>query len=179
MAPMLPPSHRYYGACCGRWSATFDFALTDRAAFWATSMSLLDRARLLSIASLPKILGPFRFDTTLAFPSGREGDCALHTTRVSKFGVTLLSSVETIALDADGRGFLFSGGMRLFPLPFLERSFGQWPGSVNEEGTQASYRFAWFGTEMQQLAELSADGQTVTLTQQTPFSRSSARLRRA
>lgn len=175
----ISPNRSYYRAVHGRWSTNLEFVLTDLGAFWATRMSFLDRARLLSMTILPRLLGPLRLDTSVDCESRIAHREVLHTTRVSKLGMTLVSSVETFTLDEDGRRFQMRGEMRLFPNPWQTRGFGEAYGEIDASGTQASYRFAWFGTEMRQRGEIGADGDTVTITQETPFSRGVQVLRRA
>lgn len=179
MSERLPPNVSYYRAVHGRWSTDLELVLTNFDAFWATPMSFLDRARLLSMTILPRLFGPLRFETSVDSESRFAHREVLHTTRVSKLGITWASSVETLTLDEDGRKFQMRGEMRLFPNPWRTRDFGEASGEIDAQGTQASYRFAWFGTEMRQRGEIGADGSTVTITQETPFSRGVQVLRRA
>jgi hypothetical protein len=168
----LTPSQRYYKLVQGRWRAPFSLVLTDRERFEATRMSALDRARVRSML----LLGPFAFDTSVDYDSGVERGEVVHTTRVSKLGMTLLSGFERIALDPDGRTARFVAEHRLSPTPWrIHRFEGRI--EVDESGTRASYFYPWCGSEMRQTTVATAE--LVTITQETDWSRAILELRPA
>ncbi len=182
MTPALPssvaPSRVYYRACEGHWSAPLELVITDWPAFRASGVSLVDRLRLLSMVLTARLFGPCRLETSVDATSGAARGEIVHTTRVTKWGVTLMRSTEWLALAANGRDVTMRAELRLIPALWKARPMPAAPASVDEDATRASYRFAWLGTEMRQEAELSDDGTTVTLTQVTPFSRGVQVLRR-
>ena len=172
-----PPNRAYYRSVEGHWSGPLDLAITDWRAFRVCPMGLADRLRVLSMVLTARLLGPCRLNTSVD-ASGAARDEVVHTTRVSKWGVTLMRSVERIALAANGRDVTMQIEMRLAPTLWRARIEPGSPALVDASGRRASYRFTWFGTEMRQEAERSPDGGTVTLTQLTDFSRGVQVLRR-
>ena len=169
-----PPHRAYYRSVEGAWSGTLDLAITDWGAFRTCPMSLLDRVRMASMALSSRLIGPSRLDTSV----DASGDEVVHTTRVSKWGMTFMRSTEWLALGPNGHDLTMRIDLRLAPTPWRVRAIPPSPARVDETASRASYRFPWFGTEMRQEAERSADGNTVTLVQETPFSRGVQVLRR-
>jgi hypothetical protein len=173
MVPELP-NRAYYRSVQGRWSGSLDFTITDWAALRACPMGTLDRLRMVGMAVATRLIGPARLDTCV----DASGDEVVHTTRVSKWGLTVMRSTEWLALEGNGRDLTMRIALRLAPVPWRARAIPPSPARVDASATRASYRLPWFGTEMRQEAERSADGTTVTLVQETPFSRSVQVLRR-
>ena len=181
-APRLPsahPSHAYYRACEGRWSGPLDFVVTDWRALGATPLALADRLTVLSLAWGTRFLGALRIETSVDYASGAARGVVVHTTRISKWGLTLLRGIETLRLDANGRDLTMDAETRMVSTPWRTTRFTGAPASVDEAGMRATYRFPYVGTEMRQRGERSADGTTVTLTQETAFSRGVQVLRRS
>jgi hypothetical protein len=172
------PNRTYYRSVEGAWCGPLDLVITDWAAFRACPMSLLDRVRLLSMALSSRLVGPARLETTVDASGGAARDEVVHTTRVSKWGLTFMRTTEWLALAPNGRDLTMRIELRLAPTPWRVRVIPPSPARVDETASRASYRFPWFGTEMRQEAERSADGGTVTLTQETAFSRGVQVLRR-
>ncbi len=172
-----PPNRAYYEACAGRWACDLDFAITDRAAFRAARMSLVDRLNLLSMTWAPRLLGPFRLETSVDASAAERGE-VIHRTRVSKWGMTLMHSVEHLSLDPNGRDLTMRVEMHMAPLLWRAQHFPPGPASVDASGYQADYQIPSFGTQMHQRGERSADGTTVTLTQEMTFARGVQVLRR-
>jgi len=168
------PNHAYYRACEGRWRCDFDFAITDPAAFRAAPLAWIDRQRIVSVVNWARWAGPFQFITTVECkPQGE----VLHTTRLSKFGVSFLHSVETITLDPNGRDFTLRGSQRYWPTGLWHSRSITGHGQVDETATRATYEFSWFGTRMQQSTLRHEHG--VDIVQHSPFSRGTQQLRRA
>lgn len=172
-----PPHRAYYRSVAGQWRGSVDLAITDWAAFRRSGISIVDRLRLVSMLATARLLGPCRLDTSVD-ASRADRDHIVHTTRVSKWGMTLLQSVEHIALAPGGRDATMRVEMRLAPTLWRTRVETDTPVTVDAAGSGASYRFTWFGTEMRQEALRSDDGQQVVLIQTTRFSRGEQRLRR-
>ena len=173
-----PPNRAYYRAVEGRWSAPLDLAITDWPAFRASRTGLADRLRVLSLLVATRLAGPCRLETSVDASSGAARNEVVHTTRVTKWGLTFMRSIERITLAADGREATMRIEMRLAPTLWRTRIEPATPAVIDPAGRRASYRFTWFGTEMRQEAERSDDGTTVTLTQVTDFSRGVQVLRR-
>lgn len=165
-----PPHRAYYRSVAGHWRGRLDLAITDWTAFRASPLSGADRLRLLSMLLAARLLGPCRLETSVD-ASGADRDHVVHTTRVTKWGMTLMRSVEHIALAADGRGARMRIEMHLAPALWRSRVESDTPVVVTAAGDGASYRFAWLGAAMRQEAARSADGNQVRLTQTTAFSR--------
>ncbi|MEO8605370.1 MAG: hypothetical protein ABI629_22565, partial [bacterium] len=171
------PNAAYYRAVDGAWCGRFEFIVTDWRAFGAAPLGILDRLRLLSMVYGERLFGALRIETTVS-ASGAADAVVVHTTRVSKWGMTLMRSVDTLVLARNGRDLTMRIAMRLAPTLWRARVSPPSPASVDADGRCASYRFPWLGTEMRQRGERSRDGSTVTLTQETAFSRGVQVLRR-
>jgi len=109
------PNWAYFRAVAGRWGGPLDFAITDWRAFRAARMPLGDRLSLLAMASLTRVVGAFQLETGVDVASGASRDEVVHTTRVSKWGVTLLRSVDTLRLDRNGRDMTMRIELGLWP----------------------------------------------------------------
>lgn len=170
------PSHVYYRACEGRWGCDFELEITDLAAFRACPMAWIDRRRVASLVGWRRWTGPFAFVTTVDYASrGAQGE-VVHTTKISRWGVDFLASVEVIRLDANGRDFTLRGEQRLWPTGRWRARGLEGRGQVDAAATRASYDFGWFGTRMQQDTLRHALG--VDIEQRSPWSRGTQRLRR-
>jgi hypothetical protein len=171
------PNRAYYRSVAGRWSGELHLAITDWGAFRRSPLSALDRGRVLSMLLAARVLGPFRLETSVDASGADRGEI-VHTTRVAKWGLTLMRSVERIALSANGRDAAMRIEMRFAPTLWKRRIEPDTPVTIDATGHRASYRFTWFGAPMRQEAERSADGEIVTLVQTTSFARGDQRLRR-
>lgn len=172
-SPSDAPNDVYYRACEGRWRCDFELVITDLAAYRACPIAWLDRRRIGSVIDWTRWTGPFQFITTVAFSAPHE---VLHTTRLRKFGISFLHSVETITLDPNGRDFTLRGSQRYWPTgAWHARSFSG-AGQVDETATRATYDFAWCGTRMQQSTLRHEHG--VDIVQRSPWSHGTQRLRR-
>ena len=168
-----PPNRAYYRAVEGAWRGPLDLAITDWQAFRRTPMPAGDRLRLLALLATAQLFGVCRLDTSV----DASGEVVVHTTRVSKWGMTLMRSTEWLTLDANGRDLSMRIAMRYWPMPWRER-ISVAPATVDAAGRRADYRIPWFGTEMRQRGERDAAGTAVVLTQETVFSRGVQVLRR-
>ncbi len=138
-------------------------------------MGWLDRLRVLSLVSVAPLLGPLTLETSVDYHRAGAGGLVLHTTRVSKLGMTFLRSVERLTLLDNGRDLTMAGEQHLWPALWHGRAFDG-TGQVDETGTRATYDFPFFGTRMRQSAQI--EGAGVRLLQETPWSRSSLPLER-
>lgn len=165
----------YFRAVEGRWRTHLELRLTDRTRLGV--LAPLGRASILSLAAFERLVGAPVLETSVEV---RAHD-VVHTTRVSKWGVTLFSSVEYLTPDGQLRGT-----QRTWPL-YRARPLG---GKVVVTGDSAEYDLVWLGVPMAQhatfdrgsagggtrLADRVAD--TVTLRQETAFSQGTQVLRR-
>lgn len=158
------PSHRYYKACEGRWRGPLSMRITDWKAFFVSEMSLFDRASLLSLLSMQKLLGACHLDTSVEC---EPENAVVHTTRVHKLGLTFLQSREVLQLDDDGITVRMQIEMRLFPTALRVQQLDARKVVVDAGGFHVDYWLPWMGIEMHQHGERSVDGQTVVLTQVT------------
>ncbi|MDX2169684.1 MAG: hypothetical protein SF182_21625 [Deltaproteobacteria bacterium] len=171
-----PPNRAYYEACAGRWACQLDFAITDWRAWRGSRMALVGRLNLLALAAAVRI-ARLRLDTSVDVNDAARGE-VVHTTRVSKWGLTLMRSIDRITLDANGRDATMRVAMSFFPLLWRAERFPSAAATIDASARRADYRIPWFGGEMHQSGALSADGATVTLVQATEFSRGVQVLRR-
>lgn len=169
-----PPNRSYYRAVAGRWRGDLALTITDWDAFSRSGMSLMDRLLVRSLVVAMRLFGPFRLETSV---DASAPGVVVHTTRVAKWGITMMRSLEHIALAADGRAARMRIEMRA-PIFSPARVEDDTPVVIDAAGLRASYRFSWFGAPMRQEAERNAEGTVVTLLQTTSFSRSEQRLQR-
>ena len=148
------PAHRYYASLVGAWSGRFDLQVTDREAMRSAPFPARASARLASP------LGGYSMSTTLA-GTGRDWH---HTTRVEKFGLTLFTSDETIAIADDGRSFRITGVQH--PLVGPEERY-EGPGEIDPSASGATYRITWAGAPLQQRTAILPEG--LQLTQETAW----------
>jgi len=172
------PSWSYYRAVEGVWECPLQLDITDWAAFRACPMSWLDRLSLVGLVWTTRLLGPFSFETSVDATSEAARGHVIHTTCVARWGFTVMRSVETLALAANGRDLTMRIEMRIWPRLRRARLTPASAARVDADGRAATYCFAWFGTEMRQHAVCNADASLVTLTQETAFSRGVQRLTR-
>jgi hypothetical protein len=170
------PNRAYYEACAGRWACQMEFAITDWRAWRSSRMALAGRLNLAALAAAVRLMA-LRLDTSVDVSGAARGE-VVHTTRVSKWGLTLMRSVDRIALDANGRDATMRVAMSFFPLLGRVQNFPAAAATIDAEARRADYRIPWFGGEMHQTGALSADGATVTLIQATDFSHGVQVLRR-
>ena len=168
------PVQLYYAPLHGRWQCPFEFEITDFTALRAAKMRAFDKLRLWSTVWMSRLLGGLTMRTMLDYQTSGSAGVILHTTRVSKWGITLLASEESFTVDADGRSFVMRGGQRMIPTYWHVQPFGEGRGTVDASATRVTYRFQWLGVEM--LQETVSTENTVTMTQTTPFSRGVQRL---
>lgn len=140
-----PPNRRYYTTVRGPWTATFEFDVVDWGSFWSRPIGLVDRVRVIGMVVSRVILGRPRIDTRVEFEEG--ADVVRHELRVSKWGMPLFHSRETITLHDDGRGLTVAGEARTFPL-MLKADLGEAGGEIDETGTRARYSMQWMGGPM-------------------------------
>ncbi len=146
------PNHRYYRTNHGVWTSPFEFRITSWRRFWASRMSLFDRLQALSLALVPRLIGRFRMDTTLDYhTAGLTENFVVHTTKISKWGVTLFDSREEFTLDPNGRDVAISGRRKNL---WKVENYDNATCRVNAAGTEATYTFPWFGGTLHQVGSV-------------------------
>ncbi len=160
------PAVRYYRRHVGSWSGRFDFRVTSwRALAGARITTMLLVAPM---AVLTRLFGP----STMATRVEASGTDFRHITRVSKWGVTLYETAETIAVGEDGRTVRLAGtqGTRFGrSVPYEATA------EIDEGATSAAYRIPWMGVDLVQRTKIVPDG--LELIQETPWSHASTLLR--
>lgn len=160
------PARRYYESLTDAWSGRFTIAVTD----WRGGGRGAGAPK--AMAAAMRLVGPALMETTLA----AEGDDFVHTTRVSKWGVTLLETRERIVLAGDGTSLAMTGEQRA---RFGASEPYEAEGEIDETATRATYRIPWAGVELVQRTRIVDGGAGLELEQLTPFSRAFVVLRRA
>ncbi len=153
------PARRYYASLVGHWSGRLDLAITNAEAARAAPFIVRAAVRV----------GSFTMATTL-HPSGHD---YVHTTRVSRLGITLMRSREVIAIDEDGRAIRMSGEQTRFMGP---NEPYESTGEIDDSATRATYRIPWAGAPMTQRTRIVREG--LELEQETVWSRGTVLLRR-
>lgn len=166
---------RYYAPLHGLWECPFEFEIVSEEALREAPLGALDKLRLRMTVWTAKLLGPLTMRTSVDYETRGEAGVILHTTRVSKWGLTLLASEESFTVDPTNVGaFRMRGGLRMIPTYWDMRSFGEGQGTVDDTASRATYTFDWLGVTMRQATVATRDA--VTLTQTTPFSHGVQRL---
>lgn len=166
------PAQRYYRSLRGDWSGRLDFSITDRAALAAAELPA--RARL---GWMFHGIAARRWGAVLMVTSLQEVDAQqhLHTTRITKGPIVLLSSEERISLETDGSSLTMRGEMQLWPSlgrPLRYEAHGE----ISPDASGACYRIPFLGTELMQTTRVLNEG--LSLLQQTPWSQAKAVLKR-
>lgn len=156
------PSFAYYRGLVGRWAGDFRLRVADAAALRGLPL------RIRAMALFARIDGRLRMATTL---EPHDETTYLHTTRVTKWGIPVLTSRETITLHPDGRSFRIAGEQRPLFAP-VEPYAGD--GEADAEG--ALYPIRWAGLPMTQRTRIVPEG--LLLTQETVWSEARVVLRR-
>lgn len=165
VAPMSDsPADRYYAALVGRYRGSFRFEIRDPERMQRELAGPGDRARVRAEATASRLLGPSTMRTTLAFDPIRR--VALHTTRVSRVGVTIAWTRETLEL-LDERRLRMFGHQRYAPLAWQKLPY-EASGEIDDTGTQATYRTRWLGCELVQRTRIVPEG--LYLSQETGWS---------
>ena len=167
LMPSTPPNLRYYRALVGRWSGRFELRVTDGNAL--AQQPLFTRL----VGFTARFGGRAKIATTLdeAGP-----DRFLHTTRVTRFGLTLLRSRETIALSSDGSTFIIQGWQRFLWRHDPYRGEGQ----ITADASGAHYPITWLGAPMTQTTRIEGPDNepSLRLVQQTVWSAGEVLLKR-
>lgn len=169
----MDPALRYYRALVGAWSGRFTLAITDARALRQGSAPWLAKLGLSPLALVPG-LGAATMATTLGPEGAAEARSFRHTTRVSRWGVTLFETDELIVLGGDGRSLRMTGSQRMGP-GGAERYESE--GEIDEAATRATYRIPWAGESLVQRTHIVPEG--LELSQETRWSRAFVLLRRA
>lgn len=151
----------YYGSLVGRWRGSFELRITDRDGL--RRLVALDRIAMRAFTVLRRLGTPI-LETSVAL----DGERVLHTTRVRLLGGVVFDSEESIE-----RGRLV-GALRMPPDPRRRPIHG----AVVVEGDSARYDLVWLGVPLLQKAVFDRARDTVTITQETPFSFGTQVLRR-
>lgn len=160
------PALRYYRRHVGSWSGRFGFRVTSWRALAGAGVATM--LLIGPMALLTRIFGPSTMSTRVE-AIGRD---FRHTTRVSKWGVTLYETEETIAIDEDGRTVRLAGtqGTRFGrPVPYEATA------EIDDGAMGAVYRIPWMGVGLVQRTRIVPDG--LELVQETPWSHASVVLR--
>ena len=168
----MTPALRYYRALVGAWSGRFTLTITDPRAFREGAAPWLTKLGLAPVALVPR-LGVATMATTLQPQGDGDSPTFRHTTRVSRWGVTLFATDEVISLGDDGRSIHMSGSQRMGPggaEPYESE------GEVDEAATRATYRILWVGEPLVQRTAIVPEG--LELSQETRWSRAMVLLRR-
>ncbi|MEQ1508482.1 MAG: hypothetical protein ABMB14_39995 [Myxococcota bacterium] len=169
------PFRAYYRSMRGRWTGTFAFALTDPAALGASDLSWVERSQVRWMAAVQRVIGPFRIDTTVDDAQPAE---VVHTTRVSKWGLTLFVGLERFVPEPNGRDGRVLGGWSARPRWPWQRDQGYGDDArvrVDEDALGATYRMRALG-DLVQVARVNPAG--LSLVQRTGWSRADVQLMR-
>lgn len=138
---------RYYTRVQGQWSWTLNVELNGWRALFKRPIS---GAQMLLIALWQRVAGPLEFWTEVGQVSAQSVE---HKTRVSKWGITLFKSSETIEFNQDH--VTVGGKQASWPLLFLERDLGPFKGTITSHAT-AVYQFEMLGYRCECRSDLQA-----------------------
>ena len=161
------PFSRYFTPKQGQWSGAFHFTLTRWRALLSSPVGLFDRVSVLSLAALCGLFGPLSIETSVEVARLHQGE-VLHTTRISRWGLTLYRSVERFLVDTDGRRLKVEGEQWSLPWRWRPRRYQESRGEISEDGARASYLLSWLGASLRQ--ESTPEGPRLRFTQDTDWS---------
>ena len=138
-----------------RWERVAPLRVTDQSALGRQPLF----TRLVGMAV--RLDGRACIATTLA---AQAPDRFHHTTRVTRFGLPLLRSSETITLAADGLSFVIEG----WQLFLCRREPYRATGTITADGQGAHYPITWLGAPLDQTTRI--EGRCLRLCQQTAWS---------
>jgi len=165
------PAARYYRGLVGSWRGLFHLEITDAVAMRTSAAPLLVRLGLLAVAFFPR-LGLFRIETLLARDDETPG-VYVHTTRISRFGLTAYSTSERLVLAADGRSLAMTGETSA---PFTKPERYDATATIPEDASGATYTIPWLGEDLTQRTRVVPEG--LELSQETRWSKATVLLRR-
>jgi hypothetical protein len=152
-----PPTHAYFRPKHGRWASDYVFSVESVRTLFCGTMGFLDKLSFAMLGLLCRLLGSLRIET-MVDASELSHARIYHTTRVSKWGVTLQSSEEWFDLGTDGRSLAVTGAVHAMPFRWIDRPYHDSSGQIDESGQRASYEFAWAGSRVLQRSTPEADG---------------------
>ena len=159
----------YYLRLLGAWCGSFRFSVTDHRALRASNAKRLTIAWM---GMMSRLTGASVMSTTLS-RAGGDGRTFNHTTRVTKWGVTVLDSHELIRVAEDGQRVHMTGEQSHGPFNKMPYEA---PGKIDELASGAEYIIPWLGSTMVQRTRILEDGMKLELTQKTDFSFASVTL---
>ncbi|MBU6161102.1 MAG: hypothetical protein KGO50_08265 [Myxococcales bacterium] len=154
---------QYYDALIGSWSGHYQLVVTQPAAL----SKLPFRGRLMG--TMVRLDGNLTMSTTLQRVS--EGIYE-HTTRMSRWGLTIATSREFITVAPDGKQFVISGVQKM---PFGREPF-EGIGTIDDDANGADYPLSWLGQPLRQRTRVQPDG--VRIVHETSWSRATVLLQR-
>lgn len=105
--------------------------------FWRSPSAMMHKISLTLLVLTQNLCGAFRMHTRV--DPKLEANVVHHSTRISKWGVTIYRSEKTFHLDKNGEDLRLDGYERFGILGFLKRDFPSQTGRVASTGTRASY----------------------------------------
>jgi len=160
----------------GRWRGDYALTLTDVPAFRAAKLPWLDRTRIRSMVTLPRLTGALRMETTVDAQREAAKRQVLHTTRIASWGATLFRSEEVLQLQDDGRTATLTGRHWMLPAPWRAHAWDEARVDVSEDAQGATYSLQWLGVPMRQETRVTPEGLAVS--QRTAWSLGKVLLRR-
>jgi hypothetical protein len=160
------PHQTYYRGLVGNWAGECQVEVFGR-----PKGGRLNILRAGAFQALSRSKGALTITTTLELA----GDQVKHTTQLTKWGLSVFSSRETISLLPDGRHFVIHGEQVFGPRPLGMQPFDA-KGSVDDDALGAIYFIPWFGGILEQRTKVVPDG--LELVQVTTWSKLSTVLKR-
>lgn len=165
---------KYFEPKGGAWEGEYLFTLVDARTLWYGDLSRVQCVLFVALAITCRLVGALRIQTTVD-TAGIEAGRVVHTTRISKWGMTLQRSTETFVPQPDGLRFEIDGDLSMAPFPWIRWHYtGSW-GRVDEQGERASYRLAWRGAYLSQ--QTAMQGTALAVAQETDGCRAEFALR--
>ena len=135
---------QYFHRNQGHWIWETNFQFTSWTKFLSSSLSLKQKIRFSSFVVSQWIVGPSKMETDLHFDLSKSE--VQHRTRLSKFGVELLRSEKTFALQPNGNGLTLQGNEFFWPCLKSPVPFKGLVGTVEDSTTRAMYQIPMLGS---------------------------------
>lgn len=154
---MVINSKIYYQSKEGKWSGFFVFKINDKKILNSLKIKWFDKCRVKSLAFFTQFGGKAILSTSVDCTKLESENIVLHTTKISKWWVTLYQSNEKVILDPDGLSIKMIGEQRYWP---QLGKYSHWEaiGSVSKDYDGATYFFDWYTSELQQKVKAIPDG---------------------
>jgi hypothetical protein len=143
------PNHIYYFKVgVGRWSGTFDFAITEWAKFRSANLGFKNRLLAIGMNWTIRQLGKAQIQSCIiGHPQEGESGVAQNLVIIRVWGIVFYRLQERYILNANGRDVWVESKERFGPIPFLFNNKKQHPAEILDNGMRSVYYIPLLGAQ--------------------------------